>query len=94
LRNPQILVLDEATSSLDAASEGVVQEALDRLMSGRSTLIIAHRLSTVKNADIIIVMDKGRVIESGTFDSLVGSGGLFAQLYRTQFRSKQPDAVS
>lgn len=93
LRNPKILILDEATSSLDAASEGVVQEALDRLMRGRSTLIIAHRLSTVKNANTIIVMDKGRVIESGTFDGLVASDGLFAQLYSTQFRSKEPNVV-
>jgi len=92
LKNPKILILDEATSSLDAASEGVVQEALDRLMKGRSTLVIAHRLSTVKNADKILVMDQGRVIESGTFDGLVASGGLFSQLYRTQFRSQEaPD---
>jgi len=89
LKNPKILILDEATSSLDAASEGVVQEALDRLMKGRSTLIIAHRLSTVKNADRILVMDQGRVLESGAFDQLVGSGGLFAQLYATQFRSQE-----
>jgi len=89
LKDPKILILDEATSSLDAASEGIVQEALDRLMKGRSTLVIAHRLSTVKNADRILVMDKGKVLESGTFDQLVGSGGLFSQLYRTQFRSQE-----
>jgi len=89
IKNPKILILDEATSSLDAASEGVVQEALDRLMKDRSTLVIAHRLSTVKNADRILVMDHGRVLESGAFDQLVGSGGLFAQLYRTQFRSQE-----
>lgn len=89
IKNPRILILDEATSSLDAASEGIVQEALDRLMKGRSTLVIAHRLSTVKNADRILVMDQGRVLESGAFDQLVGSGGLFAQLYRTQFRSQE-----
>ncbi len=94
LRNPKILILDEATSSLDATSEGVVQEALDRLMSGRSTLIIAHRLSTVKNADKIMVMDKGRVIESGSFDELVSSEGLFSQLYRTQFRSDEQNTRS
>lgn len=89
LKNPRILILDEATSSLDAASEGIVQEALDRLMKGRSTLVIAHRLSTVKNADRILVMDQGRVLESGAFNQLVESGGLFAQLYKTQFRSQE-----
>jgi len=88
LKNPKILILDEATSSLDAASEGVVQEALDRLMKGRSTLVIAHRLSTVKNADRILVLDQGRVVESGTFDELVKTEGVFAQLYKTQFRSQ------
>lgn len=89
LKDPRILILDEATSSLDAASEGIVQDALDRLMRGRSTLVIAHRLSTVKNADRILVMDRGKILESGTFDELVGSGGLFAQLYKTQFRSQE-----
>jgi len=68
---------------------GVVQEALDRLMRGRSTLVIAHRLSTITGADRIIVIDNGRVTESGTFDQLVLQGGLFAQLYRTQFRSEE-----
>lgn len=89
LKNPKILILDEATSSLDAASEGVVQDALDRLMRGRSTLVIAHRLSTVTNADRIIVMDKGRVVESGSFEELVSTGGLFSQLYKTQFKSEE-----
>ncbi len=89
LKNPRILILDEATSSLDAASEGVVQEALDRLMKGRSTLVIAHRLSTVTNADRILVMDRGQVVESGTFSELVSAGGLFGQLYRTQFRKEE-----
>ena len=89
LKNPKILILDEATSSLDAASEGVVQEALDRLMRGRSTLVIAHRLSTVTGADRILVMDRGRIMESGSFEELVGRGGLFAQLYRTQFRTEE-----
>jgi len=86
LKDPRILILDEATSSLDAASEGVVQEALDRLMKGRSTLVIAHRLSTVTSANRILVMDKARIVEDGTFDELVGSHGLFAQLYKTQYR--------
>lgn len=89
LKNPRILILDEATSSLDAASEGVVQEALDRLMRGRSTLIIAHRLSTVTGADRILVMERGEVVESGTFEELVARGGFFSHLYRTQFRSEE-----
>ena len=89
IKNPKILILDEATSSLDAASEGVVQEALDRLMKGRSTLVIAHRLSTVENADKILVMDQGRITESGTFRGLKESGGMFSQLYRTQFKSQE-----
>jgi len=87
LKDPRILILDEATSSLDTASEGVVQEALERLMRGRSTLVIAHRLSTVTGADRILVLDRGRVVESGSFSELVSSPGLFAQLYRTQFRA-------
>jgi len=89
IKNPRILILDEATSSLDAASEGVVQEALDRLMKGRSTLVIAHRLSTVKNADRLLYLDQGRILETGSFGRLVESGGHFSQLYKTQFRSQE-----
>lgn len=89
LKNPKILILDEATSSLDAASEGVVQDALDRLMRGRSTLVIAHRLSTVTGADRIIVLDHGEIVESGSFDELLSRGGLFSQLYRVQFRAEE-----
>jgi len=89
LKNPRILILDEATSSLDTTSERLVQEALERLMKGRSTLIIAHRLSTVTGADRILVLDRGRIIESGTFEDLVAGGGTFAQLYRTQFRAEE-----
>lgn len=93
LKNPKILILDEATSSLDAASETAVQEALDRLMQGRSTLVIAHRLSTVRNADRIIVLDKGGVAESGSFAELVGSGGTFSELYRSQYRNQEAEEV-
>ncbi|MGB9620339.1 MAG: ABC transporter ATP-binding protein, partial [Armatimonadota bacterium] len=89
LKNPRILILDEATSSLDAASESVVQEALERLMRGRSTLVIAHRLSTVTGAGRILVMDRGRIIESGLFDELLSRGGMFTHLYRTQFRAEE-----
>jgi subfamily B ATP-binding cassette protein MsbA len=86
LKNPRLLILDEATSSLDTASEAIVQEALERLMHNRTTLIIAHRLSTVVNADKILVLDKGRIVESGTHQELLANGGLYAELYATQSR--------
>ena len=86
LRNPRILILDEATSSLDTRSEALVQDALDRLMEHRTTLVIAHRLSTIRNADTILVLKDGRVVEQGRHDDLLKLEGLYAQLYRTQFR--------
>lgn len=89
LRNTPILLLDEATSALDAQSESVVQEALDKLASGRTTLVIAHRLSTVRNADNIIVMDRGSVVEQGTHAELLERGGTYADLYRLQFRDSK-----
>ena len=85
LKDPKVLVLDEATSSLDAESEHLVQEALERLMRGRSTLVIAHRLSTVKGADRILVMDGGRIVQEGTHEALMGIDGLYRQLVRRQF---------
>ena len=85
LKNPPILILDEATSALDAATEKRIQKALDGLMRGRTTFIIAHRLATVRQADLILVLQNGRIIERGTFDELAGQGGLFAELVRTQF---------
>lgn len=85
LKNPPILILDEATSALDAVTEQKVNAALDTVMEGRTTFVIAHRLSTIRNATRIIVFDKGRVIESGTFDELVAHGGYFARLAKAQF---------
>ncbi|QFU15450.1 ABC transporter transmembrane domain-containing protein [Microvirga thermotolerans] len=85
LKDAPILLLDEATSALDAESEKKVQGALDRLMQGRTTLVIAHRLATVRSADRILVMDAGRIVEEGTHDSLLGQGGLYARLARLQF---------
>jgi len=85
LKNPPILILDEATSALDAVTEAKVNAALDTVMQGRTAFVIAHRLSTIRNATRILVFDKGRVIESGTFDELVARGGYFAELARAQF---------
>ncbi|MCZ8322128.1 MAG: ABC transporter transmembrane domain-containing protein [Novosphingobium sp.] len=89
LRDAPILLLDEATSALDAESERLVQQALDRLMASRTTLVIAHRLATVRAADRIIVMDKGRIVEQGTHDALTRAGGLYARLAALQFDEVQ-----
>jgi ATP-binding cassette subfamily B protein len=87
LKNPAILILDEATSHLDSRSESLIQQALERLMRQRTSLVIAHRLSTVKAADLILVIDRGRLVEQGTHQELVNAGGLYAALYQTQFQS-------
>lgn len=88
LRDAPILLLDEATSALDAQSEALVQAALDRLATGRTTLVIAHRLATICAADKIVVMDQGRVVEEGTHESLIAKGGLYAGLYTLQFKGQ------
>jgi ATP-binding cassette subfamily B (MDR/TAP) protein 1 len=84
IRNPAILLLDEATSALDAQSEQVVQEALDRIMSGRTTIVVAHRLNTIKNADSIAFLGEGKVIERGTYPQLMNKKGAFYNLATLQ----------
>jgi ATP-binding cassette, subfamily B, bacterial MsbA len=85
LRNPPILILDEATSALDTESEHLVQEAVEQLMAERTVLVIAHRLSTVRRADRIVVLEGGRIVEEGTHDALIALGGAYRRLYRMQF---------
>ncbi|MBN2624003.1 MAG: ATP-binding cassette domain-containing protein, partial [Acidimicrobiales bacterium] len=85
LARPRVVILDEATASLDSTSEAAVQEALVDALAGRTALVIAHRLSTVRRADAILVVEDGRIIERGTHDELLAAGGRYAELYRTQF---------
>lgn len=94
LRNPRILILDEATSSLDNESESLVQEALDRLMRTRTTVVIAHRLSTIENADKIVVVDQGRVVEEGNHDALMEKEGLYYRLYTRNFAEVEAEVTT
>ena len=89
LKNPPILILDEATSALDNTTEILIQQALDELCRGRTTLVVAHRLSTIKNADEIAVVSDGKIVEQGTHEELLAKGGAYADLYQLQFRGNQ-----
>ena len=91
LKNPSILILDEATSALDTLSEALVQQALDRLMEGKTTIIIAHRLSTVQNADKIIVIDAGKMVQKGTHEQLMAQEGVYKDLYEKQKKMAKGD---
>ena len=86
LKAPSIVVLDEATAHLDSESEAAVQRALDAALAGRTSLVIAHRLSTVRDADQILVVEGGTIVQRGTHEELIAIGGLYAELYRTQFQ--------
>ena len=88
LKNPPILILDEATSALDNATEILIQQALDELCQGRTTIVVAHRLSTVKNADEIAVISEGKITEQGTHEELLALGGAYAELYKLQFKNQ------
>ncbi len=93
LKNAPILLFDEATSALDAEAERQVQAALDRLSEGRTTIVIAHRLATVRSADTIFVMDKGRLVDQGTHEQLLARGGLYARLAELQFGADSDTAA-
>ncbi|MPN58317.1 putative multidrug export ATP-binding/permease protein [bioreactor metagenome] len=95
LKDPRILVLDEATSSLDSESESLIQDALKRVMAGRTSIVIAHRLSTILAANLILVVDRGQIVEHGTHPELLALNGLYANLYKTQYRKAvQPPIVN
>src|SRR5690625_219996 len=93
LKNPRILILDEATSALDADSEAYVTAALEELMENRTTFIIAHRLATVVRADQILVLDEGRIVESGSHEQLLNKGGMYRSLYEKQLKAMRPEEL-
>jgi ABC-type multidrug transport system fused ATPase/permease subunit len=94
LKDPSIVILDEATSSLDSESERLVEQAMQELLRGRSTLIIAHRLSTVLRADRVVVIERGRVVEEGRHAELITREGTYSKLYRGQFRDAEAVATA
>jgi ATP-binding cassette subfamily B protein len=94
LKGPRVVVLDEATAHLDSESEAAVSRALDNALEGRTSVVIAHRLSTVRRADQILVVEDGRVVERGTHEQLLGSGGVYSDLYRTQFEDDESPVVA
>ena len=94
IRNSQILILDEPTSGLDAASEKLVFEALDRLMENKTAIVIAHRLSTIRRADVIFVINDGKVVESGTHEQLMKGRGIYADLHKLQFQQDEGKKAS
>ena len=89
LADPKILILDEATSSIDTRTEIQIQAAMDNLMKGRTSFVIAHRLSTIKNSDLILVMNQGDIVEQGTHEELLAKGGFYADLYNSQFDEEE-----
>ena len=93
LKNPAILILDEATSSLDNTTEILIQQSLDELCKGRTTIVVAHRLSTIKNADEIAVISGGEIVEQGSHEQLMRQNGIYSNLYKLQFRSSENTAA-
>jgi ABC-type multidrug transport system fused ATPase/permease subunit len=91
IQDPRIIILDEATASVDPLTETQIQEGLDTVMAGRTSIVIAHRLSTIREVDRIIVLDHGRIVEEGSHIALMQAGGRYADLYNTYFRHQSPD---